>query len=87
MYSDPVNEQNNILIRSKRTVHYKQEDSLICSNENTPDFKYVGKILFIFVDAINFFTGSPIFIAMIPAVRFPKFPEGTEMTTSSVFFN
>jgi len=38
MYSDPVNEQNNILIRSKRTVHYEQEDSLICSNKNTPDF-------------------------------------------------
>ncbi|MAJ89690.1 MAG: hypothetical protein CMD08_00215 [Flavobacteriales bacterium] len=37
VYSDPANQQNNILIKSKRTQHYKRKDSLECLVENTPD--------------------------------------------------
>ena len=36
IYSDPANQQNNILIKSKRTQHYKRKDSL-CYVENNPD--------------------------------------------------
>ena len=38
MYTDPANEQNNILIRSKRIQHYERDDTLLCFNENKPDF-------------------------------------------------
>jgi len=38
IYSDPVEIQNNILIRSKRIQHYETKDSLECKTENNPDF-------------------------------------------------
>src|SRR5690606_13046874 len=44
------------------------------------DARYCGTTSLMFVDAINFDTGNPIFIASKPPVRFPKFPLGTEKT-------
>jgi len=37
VYSDPVDQQNNVLIRSKRLQHYENKDSLKCKAENNPD--------------------------------------------------
>ena len=51
--------------------------------ENFPVFKYVGKTSLLFVAAIKACTGSPIDLAISPAVRFPKFPLGTEKTRGS----
>jgi len=37
IYSDPVDQQNNILIRSKRLQHYERNDSIKCEVTNNPD--------------------------------------------------
>ena len=38
LYSDPANQNNNILVKSKRIQHYEKEDSLVCQVNNKPDF-------------------------------------------------
>ena len=38
LYSDPEDQNNNILVKSKRIQHYEQKDSLDCQVENKPDF-------------------------------------------------
>ncbi len=40
IYSDPANEQNNILIKSKRIQHYERnsKDTILCETINYPDF-------------------------------------------------
>ena len=38
LYSDPINQQNNILIKSKRLQHYERNDSIKCEVTNNPDF-------------------------------------------------
>jgi len=37
VYSDPIDIQNNILIRSKRLQHYEREDTLKCEIKDNPD--------------------------------------------------
>ena len=40
IYSDPADQQNNILIKSKRIQHYERnrEDTILCDTINYPDF-------------------------------------------------
>ena len=38
LYSDPADQNNNILVKSKRIQHYEQNDSLECQVENKADF-------------------------------------------------
>ena len=38
LYSDPADQNNNILVKSKRIHHYERKDSLDCQVENKPDF-------------------------------------------------
>ena len=38
LYSDPADQNNNILVKSKRIQHYEKKDSLDCQVENKPDF-------------------------------------------------
>ena len=38
LYSDPADQNNNILVKSKRLQHYEKKDSLDCQVENKPDF-------------------------------------------------
>ena len=37
LYSDPIDQQNNILIKSKRLQHYERDDSIKCEVINNPD--------------------------------------------------
>jgi len=39
VYFDPVDIQNNILVRSKRLQHYEREDTLECEIKNNPDLR------------------------------------------------
>jgi len=38
LYSDPVDQNNNILVKSKRVQHFGYKDSLECDVKNRPDF-------------------------------------------------
>jgi len=38
LYSDPGDQNNNILVKSKRIQHYEKKDSLECQVNNIPDF-------------------------------------------------
>jgi hypothetical protein len=46
--------------------------------DHKPVFKNLGTVSFTFVAATKCSIGSPIFLAMIPAQIFPKFPLGQE---------
>ena len=50
---------------------------------NPPESRYSGSTSFAFVAAMKRATGSPIRAAITPAVRLPRFPEGTAKTTGS----
>src|SRR5271155_271641 len=50
---------------------------------NFPERKYSGTASLTFVEATNFATGNQMRLANIPAVKFPKFPLGTDTTSGT----
>ena len=49
----------------------------------SPVARYSGTTSLVFVEATKRSTGTPIRAAMMPAVRLPKFPEGTEKVSDA----